>query len=103
MKVLNETEKNYLMDLMAQNLLVLRTTLGTTQEELGEIIGLSRYTILGIESGKRKMTWNTFLSLILVFTKNERTNILLEPLGLYPLELEELISTDEKKENNRSN
>lgn len=99
---MNEAEKNYLMDLMAQHLPALRTTLGTTQEELGDIIGLSRYTILGIESGKRKMTWNTFLSLILVFSKNERTNMLLEPMGLYPLELEELISTDEKKDNNLS-
>ena len=63
-----EFNKEKLIQNMTENLPMLRTRLGLTQEELADKIGVSRSTILSIENKKREMTWNTFLSLILLFT-----------------------------------
>ena len=76
---------------MTENLPVLRAKLGITQEDLAEKIGISRSTIVSIENKKREMTWNTFLSLILVFTKNEDTNKLLNVMEIYTDELHDFI------------
>ena len=70
---------------------MLRTALGLTQEELAEKIGVSRGTVIAIETGKREMTWNTFLSLILLFTKNKATDRLLQVLEIYTDDLNAFI------------
>ena len=69
----------------------MRNQKGLTQEELADKIGVSRSTILSIENKKREMTWNTFLSLILLFTKNETTNKLLNVLEIYTDEFHDFI------------
>ena len=79
----NKFDKDKLIRNMTENLPMLRTRLGLTQEELADKVGVSRSTILSIENQKREMTWNTFLSLILLFTKNEATNKLLNVLEIY--------------------
>lgn len=76
---------------MTENLPMLRTRLGLTQEELADKIGVSRGTVLSIENKKREMTWNTFLSLMLLFTKNEATNKLLNVLEIYTDEFHDFI------------
>lgn len=68
---------------MTESLPMLRTRLGLTQEELADKIGVSRSTVVSIENKKRDMTWNTFLSLVLLFIKNESTNKLLNVLEIY--------------------
>lgn len=93
-----ETDKEQLIAQMTKNLPMLRAALGLTQEELGNLIGLSRYTIMSIENEKRKMTWNTFLLLILIFIKNEDTECLLEPLGIYTNELDQFIKLEDNNE-----
>lgn len=95
---MTEAEKDQLTIQMTKNLPTLRTALGLTQEALGNHIGPSRYTIMCIENGKRKMSWNTFLLLILVFTQNQETNRLLEPLGIYTSELNEYFKIHENDE-----
>ena len=82
-----ELDKNTLIDNMTENLPVLRARLNMTQEDLGEKIGLSRGTIISIENSKRPMTWSTFMSLILLFSHNERTSKLLEVMDIYTQEL----------------
>ena len=52
------------------------------------MIGSSRFTVMEVETKKRKMTWTTFLSLILLFDKNDETAVLLRALGIYTDELE---------------
>lgn len=84
-------DKDTLIKNMTENLPMLRTKLGLTQEELAAKIGISRSTVVSIETKKRDMTWNTFLSLILLFTKNENTNKLLNVLGIYTDELNDFI------------
>ena len=83
--------KDELIKNMTENLPVLRAKLGITQEDLAEKIGIRRSTIVSIENKKREMTWNTFLSLILVFTKNEDTNKLLNVMEIYTDELHDFI------------
>ena len=84
-------ERLEFMEKMADNLPTLRTKLNLTQDELGKLIGVSRSTVIMFEKKQRQMTWNTFLSLILVFSKNNETNILLKALGIYTEELENIL------------
>lgn len=73
---------------MADNLAMLRTKLGLTQVQLANLIGISRHTIMQVENKKVKLSWNTFLSLLLVFIKNPETDRLLNILEIYTDELD---------------
>ncbi len=86
-----QMDRGLLIRNMTANLPTLRTALSLTQEELAEKIGVSRGTVIAIETGKREMTWNTFLSLVLLFTKNEATDRLLQVLEIYTDDLNAFI------------
>ena len=68
---MNKTMLNKAMYIenMTENLPALRAKLGLTQEDAAEKIGVSRVTIAMIETRKREMTWNTFLSLVHLFSE----------------------------------
>lgn len=83
-------KKELVMFIVNFSVLMLQTE-SCTKEELADKIGVSRSTILSIENKKREMTWNTFLSLILLFTKNETTNKLLNVLDIYTDEFHDFI------------
>ncbi len=83
--------REILIDKMTENLPVLRKKLKLSQENLAKFIGSSRYTVMLIETKKRRMTWNTFLSLVLLFDKNEETAVLLRALEIYTEELDSMI------------
>lgn len=83
--------REILIDKMTENLPVLRKKLKLSQEKLAEFIGSSRYTVMQMENKKRRMTWNTFLSLVLLFDKNEETAVLLRALGIYTEDLDNMI------------
>lgn len=83
--------KEALIQSMTDNLPMLRTRLGLTQEELADKIGLSRSTVVAIENRKREMSWNTFLSLVLLFIKNDSTNKLLNALEIYTDDFHEFL------------
>ena len=68
---------------MTQSLPVLRTMLQLSQAQLAELIGVGRQTLVAFETGKRTMTWNTFLSLLFVFSQRKETRELLNVLGIY--------------------
>lgn len=84
--------KDELIEKMTDYLPTFRVKLGLTQEELGEIVGVSKYTILGMERHQRKMSWGTFLSLILVFQKNDDTNAMLDLFQIYTDKLNDYLS-----------
>jgi len=88
---LTDESKKKLIANMADNLQMLRVRLGLTQNELAVKMGVSRHTVMNIESKKREMTWNNFLALILLFTKNEETNKLLNILEIYTDEFNDFI------------
>lgn len=90
--------KDLLMERMTDNLPVLRKKLKLSQEALAQVIGSSRYTVMLMELRKRKMTWNTFLSLVLLFDKNPDTSILLRALGIYTDEFDSFIKLELKEQ-----
>ena len=75
---------------MAQNLPVLRSSLGVSQANLAEIIGVTRQTLSAAEAGTRELSWGNFISLLFVFTQNEQTLPLLRSLGIYTEELDSM-------------
>ncbi len=91
-----EFNKKELIEKMADNLPMLRTKLGFTQEEIAMMIGVSRHTVISMENKQRPMTWNTFLSLILVFSGNSDTLMLMKVMGIYTEALEEFLIPKKK-------
>ena len=61
---LPELDRNKLIEILTDELPVLRAKLGISQDDISNIVGISRQTYSAIETKKRKMSWNTFLSLI---------------------------------------
>ncbi len=84
--------REILIDRMAENLPVLRKKLKLSQEGLADIIGSSRYTVMLVETKKRKMTWSTYMALVLLFEKSADTNMLLRAFNIYTDELEAYLS-----------
>ena len=85
-QIMNDEKRNELTQNMAEHLPVLRKTLNLTQGQLAELVGVSRSTIAYIEN-KKRMGWNTFLSLLMIFTKNKATDELLTFYSIYTDEL----------------
>lgn len=81
---LSKTEQTKLIQSLTKNLPLLRAKLDVTQEEISEIIGVSRQTYSTIESGKRTMSWQVYLSLVLFFDANSTTHNLLHHLECFP-------------------
>lgn len=70
-------KKSELIEELKSVLPILRAAISISQGELAEYIGVSRQTYCALEQGKRDISWNTFLSLFLFFTTNEKTKALL--------------------------
>ena len=79
-----ESTRTKMIAELTSELSILRAKAKVTQEELAGAIGISRQTYSQIESGKTKMSWGTYLSLLFYFSSNESTSKLLEALNLYP-------------------
>lgn len=90
--------KDTLMRKLTSYLPALRAKIGVSQDEISKIIGISRQTYSAIETGKRVMSWNTFLSLILFFGCNEGTAEMLDGIGVLTPELNALLSTNNRKD-----
>ena len=82
-------EKEQLIDHLTANLPALRGAAQASQEQIANAVGVSRQTYNAIESLKRKMTWNTYMSLILFFDYNPNTHYTIRQLGAFPEHLYE--------------
>lgn len=89
--------KDKLIDAMTDNLQMLRIRLGLTQAQLAEMIGIGRHTYMAIENRKSKMPWHLFLSLLMIFTKNKSTDIILSSIGIYTEELNDYLKLKSDK------
>lgn len=89
---MTKDEKNTLMKSMSTNLPMLRSKLNLSQEELANLLGVTRQTISSLENGQRKMTWSVFLALILIFFRNEPTKRLLVALNIYTPKLNDFLN-----------
>ena len=77
----NENDmKELLCGILCNELYVLRAKARVSQEEIADRIGVSRQTYSAIETGRRTMSWTTFLALIAYFQKNENTKDMLNNL-----------------------
>lgn len=97
---IQEIDKERLIDILTEELPVLRAKIGLSQDDLSNIIGISRQTYSSIETKKRRMSWNTFLSLILVFENNEKTSNLLKTIGAFPDELKDVLNINKRSVQN---
>lgn len=84
---LSDEEKCDLIDKLTEELLILRTKAEISQEEIANIIGTSRQTYGAIERKARKMSWNTYLSLIWFFDYNRLTHKMIRNMDAFPHEL----------------
>ena len=97
-KNFSEVDKDLLIKKLTNNLPILRAKLQISQEELASIIGISRQTYSSIETMKRKMSWSTFLTLVLFFGCDEGTATMLDGMGILSSELNDLLSTNNRRE-----
>lgn len=93
--MLSNIQKEKYIDRMTEELLTLRGKAGFTQDELAGLIGISRQTYYAMENKIRKMSWNTYLSLIYIYSCVPNTRGLLKKLDVLPtVLLEVLINKD---------
>ncbi len=70
------------IDILTEELPVLRARLRISQAELARGIGISRQTYSLIETKKQKMTWVTYMAMIAFFSADKRSRKSLIELGL---------------------
>ena len=85
-----------MIDILTEELPVLRAKIGLSQDDLSSIIGISRQTYSSIKTMKRRMSWNTYLSMILVFENDEKTRGLFETIGAFSEELKKVLNVDRR-------
>ncbi len=84
---LSEKEKYSLIEKLTPELPLLRTKAEISQEEIANIIGTSRQTYGAIERKSRKMSWNTYLSLIWFYDYNRKTHKMIREMQAFPHEI----------------
>jgi len=84
---LSEEEKYALIEKLTPELPLLRAKAEISQEEVANIIGISRQTYGAIERKARKMSWNTYLSLIWFYDYNRKTHKMIRDMKAFPHDL----------------
>lgn len=79
--ILQSDEIEQAKEALAKDLPILRAAIGITQEELCQTIGITRQTYSVIETRKKRMSQNEYISLLLYFYVNDHTRDLLERTG----------------------
>ena len=92
-----DIDKEKLIDILTDELPVLRAKIGLSQDELSKIIGVSRQTYSAVETKKRKMSWSMFMTLVLFFEHNENTKEMLNVSGAFSDSLEQLLSVNNRE------
>ena len=75
------------IEILVENLPSLRARIGITQEELANILGVSRQTYYSLETGKREMQWAMFLAIVFIFDSVNETSEMIRDLRIYPIDL----------------
>ena len=68
------------LEKMVKHLPVLRAAVRITQQELANKIGITRQSMMAIETSKRQLLWSNYLALVLVFHQYEDSGIVLTDL-----------------------
>ena len=91
---LQSADKDILTKKLVDNLPSLRAKMNVSQSELANMIGIGRQTLVAIENKKSKMRWDTFLALVLIFSKDRDASELIKLLGLHLQDIEIIIQDD---------
>ena len=89
-------DKEKLIEILTEELPLLRAKIGITQEELSDMVGINRPTYSAIETKKRRMSWNVYLSLLMVFTQNEKTAPMIDRIGAFPENLKNSLNISKR-------
>lgn len=89
LEITNE-RKESLIEKLSDELVALRAKADLSQEEISNILGISRQSYGAFELKKKKMTWRTCFSLIMYFEYNVKTQEMLHALELFPEELSDV-------------
>lgn len=81
---LSDEEKDEFIAMLTPNLPALRIQADISQEELANLLGISRQTYSAIERKVRRMSWSTYLALLLFFDHNQKTHKMLRMLSIFP-------------------
>lgn len=95
--LLSDKEKENFIATLTPNLPALRRQAEISQEELANLLGISRQTYSAIERKIRRMSWSTYLSLVLFFDHNKKTHRMLRMLSLFPKELMARFNDEEER------
>ena len=87
--------KQELIERCRRELPVLRAKARVSQEIVAEKIGISRQTYSGIETGKRDISWTTFLALVAYFQNNELTKTMIDGMDDFNYKLSLIMDTPE--------
>ena len=93
--------KHSLIKLFRKELPVLRARARVSQETIAEKIGISRQTYSGIETGRREMTWTTFLALLAFFQNNEQTKPMIEQISGFAESIAKVMELPEHQVNRK--
>ena len=92
------SSKSRLIDALRNELPVLRARIGLSQETVADKIGISRQTYSSIETGKREMTWTTFMALVAFFQNNNQTAQMLKQMNCFFESIDELLNSKTREE-----
>ncbi|MBO8170906.1 MAG: helix-turn-helix domain-containing protein [Bacillaceae bacterium] len=83
--------KEQLIELVSQKLKLVRTEKGYTQDQMAQILGISRKTLVQIEKGRATAGWTTVVAACALFRDSD---LLQTTLGGDPIEIIETIAHD---------
>lgn len=93
------SSKQELIESFRNELPVLRAKARVSQEIAAEKIGISRQTYSEIETGKRDISWTTFLALVAYFQNNDLTKPMIENMSDFNNKLSLVIDSPERRLN----
>lgn len=70
----------------------IRAVLDISQDEFAHIIGITRQTYNAIETGRKVMSWSTYLAIVAILFSNDQTRRILKEFDLYPKEFVQRIA-----------
>ena len=82
-EAINKIDKEHVMKILTESLLVLRASIGISQDEMAYLLGITRLLYSYLETGKRKLKWTGFMALSMFFGYNDKTKRMIEKMGCF--------------------
>ncbi|WP_335872065.1 helix-turn-helix transcriptional regulator [Bacillus sp. 2205SS5-2] len=84
--------KDFVIDMISENLRLIRVEVGYTQDKMANVIGLSKKTLVQIEKGRVRASWTIVIAVCALFRDS---SIVVTLLGGAPLETVETIARED--------